>query len=48
MPCASAAENLAVDDHRVDEHAAVLDHDVVEDLDFAELRVDGDEAAWAA
>ena len=38
-----AAADLAVDDHRVDQHAAVLDHDVVEDLDLAGLGIDGDD-----
>ena len=38
-----AAEDLAVDDHRVDQHAAVLDDDVVEDLDLAGLGIDRDD-----
>ena len=36
-----AAIDLTVDDHRVDQHAAVLDDDVVEDLDRAELGIGG-------
>ncbi len=35
----AAAVDLAVDDHWVDEHAAVLDHDVIEDLGRAGLRI---------
>ena len=38
-----AAPDLAVDDHRVDQRAAVLDHDVVEDLELAGLGIDGDD-----
>ena len=38
-----AADDLAVDDHGVDQGAAVLDHDVVQDLDFAGLGIDGDD-----
>jgi hypothetical protein len=37
-----AAVNLAVDDHRVHERAAVLDDHVIEDLDLAGLGVDCD------
>src|SRR5579871_5480680 len=36
-----SAPYLAVDDQRIDEHAAVLDHDIVEDLDIAEVWIDG-------
>ena len=36
-----AAVDLTVDDHRIDQHAAVLDDDVVEDFDGARVRVDG-------
>src|SRR4029077_6771812 len=36
------AINLSVDDHRVHEHAAVLDDDVIDDLDFACLRIAAD------
>ena len=39
-----AAEHLPVDDHRVHQRAAVLDDDVVEDLDRAGLGVDRDRA----
>ncbi len=35
-----AAEHLAVDDHGVHQHAAVLDDDVVENLDFARFGID--------
>ncbi len=35
-----AAADLAVDDHRVDQHAAVLDHDIVENLDASGLGID--------
>ena len=38
-----AAANLAVDDHRIDQRAAVLDHDIVEDLDIAGRRIDRDD-----
>jgi len=34
MPLRRAADDLAVDDHGIDQHAAVLDHDVVEDLEL--------------
>ena len=37
-----AAIDLAVDDHRIDQLAAVLDDDVVEDLDVADFRIDRD------
>ena len=33
-----AAPDLAVDDHGIDQHAAVFDHDVVDNLDLARLR----------
>ena len=42
-PLGEAAKDLAVDDERIDEDAAVLDDDIVEDLDLAELGVDGDD-----
>ncbi len=37
-----AAIDLAVDDHRIDQHAAVLDDDIVEQLDVAEIGIDRD------
>ena len=37
-----AAINLAVDDHRIDQHATILDDHIVEDLDRAEIGVDRD------
>ncbi len=37
-----AAVDLAVDDHRIEENAAVLDDDVVEDVDRAGFGVDED------
>ena len=37
-----AAKDLAVDDQRIDQHAAVLDDDIVENLDLAEIGIDGD------
>ena len=36
------AIDLAVDDHRIDEFAAVLDDRIVDDLDIAHFRIDGD------
>jgi hypothetical protein len=41
-PLRKAAINLAVDDHGIDQHATVLDDDVVENLDIAEIRIDRD------
>src|SRR5712691_6105905 len=38
-----AALDLAIDDHRVHQHAGVLRHHVVENLDPAGLRIDGNE-----
>jgi len=37
-----AAINLAVYDHGIDQHATVLDDDVVENLDIAEIGIDSD------
>ena len=37
-----AAERLALDHHRIHQRAAVLDDDVIEDLDCADLGVDRD------
>ena len=37
-----AAVNLAVDDHRIDQHAGVFHHDVVENFDAAGFRIDRD------
>ena len=47
MPCDDAADDLAVDDHRIDHGAAVLGHDVVEQLDRAGVGIDGDHAPRA-
>ena len=38
-----AAADLAVDDHRIDQLAAVLDDDVVEDFDAADFGIDRDD-----
>ena len=35
-----AAQRLAVDDHRIHQRAAILDDDIVEDLDLADLGID--------
>ncbi len=35
-----AAEDLAVDDHGIDQHAAVFDDHIVEDFDLAQIRID--------
>ena len=43
MPWARAAVDLAVHHHRIDEHPAVLDDDVIEDLDLADLGIDRDD-----
>ncbi len=45
MPC-GAALDLAVDDHRVDQHAGIFDHDVVQDFHAAGLGID--RARWRA
>ena len=37
------AIDLAVHHHRIDENAAVLDDDVIEDLDLSEIRIDGND-----
>ena len=39
-----AAVDLALDDHRVDAHAAVVDRDEAAQLDLARARVDVDDA----
>src|SRR5258708_32829748 len=38
----NTAINLAVHNHGIDQHATVLDDDVVENLDIAEFRIDRD------
>ena len=43
-----ASLHLAIDDHRIDELAAVLDDDVVEDLDQPCAGVDRDERGMVA
>ena len=47
-PLGHPAADLALDDGRVDRHAAVLDHDVAVDLHQAGLDVDLDHAAVGA
>ncbi len=39
-----SAVNLAVDDHRIDQLAAVFDDDVIENFDVADFRIDRDES----
>ena len=42
-PLRIAAENLSVDDHRIDQLAAVLNDHVIENFDGADFRIDGDQ-----
>ena len=42
MPCAIAAVHLAVDHHRIDQHAGILQREIAQDAHFAGLDVDLD------
>ncbi len=43
MPCATPPCDLAVDKHRVDQHAGILDHQKTLDLDAAGFDIDLDQ-----
>ena len=44
----NAAVNLAVDQHRIDHFAAIVDRDIFEELDVAGLFIDFDDADVSA
>ena len=43
MPCAKPPIDLTVDDHRIDQLAAVFDDHIVENLDIADFGIDRDQ-----